>query len=86
MVKPLAADEAVRWVSEYLDTYCVPGTHHFATASRTTRWCTVCYKEESRSDESCMICNLRGQPPGISREKAPSRPTGSSAPTASSAS
>lgn len=69
MVKPLAAGEAVRWVSEYLGTYCTPGTHHFATASSATRWCTVCYKEESRADETCMICDLRGAAAGdLTRE------------------
>lgn len=60
MVRPLAAGEAVRWVSEYLGTYCSPGEHHFSDATNQVRWCTVCYKEELRDDTSCLICDARG--------------------------
>jgi hypothetical protein len=65
MVRPLAADDAVRWVKDYLGAYCLPGTHHFALASRSTRWCTVCFKEESRGDDTCLICDLHGESTGV---------------------
>jgi hypothetical protein len=64
MVRPLASDDALHWVTRYLAEYCMPGAHRYAVAV-ATRWCTSCYKEESLGGDTCMICDLRGSDPGV---------------------
>ena len=64
MVRPLAEGEALRWVTDYLRTYCNPGEHQFRVASQRTRWCTVCFKEERRDGSTCLICDLGGASSG----------------------
>jgi hypothetical protein len=63
-VRRLDVHEAEQWVAFYLGEYCPPGEHHFVSASATLRWCTVCYKEESRADETCLICDASGAAAG----------------------
>jgi hypothetical protein len=64
MVRQLEANEAVRWVTEYLGKYCPPGEHRYAVASRSLRWCTLCFKEELRDGGTCLICDLHGESAG----------------------
>ena len=60
----LTTASARLWVDHYLDTYCLPGDHRFAWASPTRRWCTICYKEESPAQPSCLICDAAGEVAG----------------------